>query len=46
MANKVDEVIDFLKEAYNHTYSSEDKYYFLHVIDILWDMKKCGKFKD
>lgn len=45
MINKVDEVINFLKEAYNHTYSSEDKYYLLNAIYTLWRMKECGKFK-
>lgn len=43
---KVDEVIDFLREAKNHTYSSEDKYYLSRAIDTLWNMKDCGKFKD
>ena len=46
MAKKADEVIDFLKDAYNHTYSSEDKYYLLHAIDTLLHMKECGKFKE
>lgn len=46
MTSKVNEVIDFLREAQNHTYSSEDKYYLSHAIDTLWHMKECGKFKD
>lgn len=46
MTNKVDEVIDFLREVQNHTYSSEDKYYLSHAIDTFWYMKECGKFKD
>lgn len=46
MANKVDEVIDFLREAQNHTYSSEDKYYLSLAIDTLYHMKDCGKFKE
>lgn len=43
---KFKEVIDFLLEAENHTYSSEDKFYLSKVIDTLYRMKECEKFKD
>lgn len=43
---KFNEVIDFLREAKNHTYSSEDKYYLSHAIETLYYMKACGKFKE
>lgn len=43
---KTDEVIDFLREAKNHTYSSEDTYYLSRAIEVLLHMKASGKFKD
>lgn len=43
---KFKEIINFLLEAENHTYNSEDKFYISKVIDILYCMKECGKFKD
>ena len=41
---EVKEVINFLSEAKNHTYSSEDKYYLSKAIDTLYNMKECGCF--
>ena len=41
---EVKEVIDFLIESKNHTYSSEDKYYLSKAIDTLYHMKECGCF--
>jgi len=41
---KVKEVIDFLNEAKNHTYSSEDKYYLSKAIHTLYHMKECNCF--
>ena len=42
---EVKEVINFLSEAKNHTYSSEDKYYLSKAIDRLYRMKECSCFK-
>lgn len=36
---RMKEVIDFLNEVKNHTYSSEDKYYLSKTIDTLYRMK-------
>ena len=36
---KIKEVIAFLSEAKNHTYSSEDKYYLSKTIDTLYRME-------
>ena len=44
MILKVKEVIDFLSEAKNHTYSSEDKYNLSKAIDTLYHMKECNCF--
>lgn len=41
---EVKEVINFLSEAKNKTYSSEDKYYLSKAIDTLYHMKECGCF--
>ena len=41
---EVEEVISFLKEAKEHTYSSQDKYHLLMAIDTLWHMKECCCF--
>ena len=35
----IKEVINFLSETKNHTYSSEDKYYLSKAIDTLYHMK-------
>ena len=41
---KVEEVISFLREAEEHTYSLQDKYYLSKVRDTLWRMKDCDFF--
>ncbi len=43
---KVDEVIAFLKDARNKTFSSEDRYHLLQAVDVLYNMKICNCFKD
>lgn len=43
---KVDDVIDFLKEAEKKTYSSKDKYWLLNAIETLCHMEECGCFND
>lgn len=43
---KVNEVIDFLREAKNHTYSCVDKCYLSQAIETLYRMKEGGKFKE
>lgn len=41
----VNEVIDFLHKAKEHTFSSQDKYYLQHAIETLYNMKECNCFK-
>ena len=41
---EVEEVINFLKDAKEHTYSSQDKCYLSMAIETLWHMKECGCF--
>ena len=43
---KVDNVIDFLQNAKEHTYSLKDKYKLNEAIDVLYNMKDCNCFKD
>lgn len=41
---EVKEVISFLENATERTYSSQDKYYLSKAIDTLCHMKDCGCF--
>lgn len=43
---KVDEVIEFLEEATNHTYDTNEKYHIHECIEALWHMKICNCFKN
>lgn len=41
---EVQEVIEFLKNAKDKTYSSQDKYNLENAIETLYHMKDCGCF--
>lgn len=41
---EVQEVIEFLRNAKDKTYSSQDKYYLENAIDTLYHMKDSGCF--
>ena len=42
----VNQVIDFLREAQNHTYNSTEKYHIDKCIDALYHMKDSNCFKN
>ena len=45
METKVSDVIEFLRNAENKTFSSEDKYFLSKARDVLYNMKDCNCFK-
>jgi len=42
----VDEVIAFLEDARNKTFSSEDRCRLLQAVNVLYNMKMCNCFKN
>ena len=41
----INEVINYLKDAKNHTYDSNEKYYIHKCIEALYHMKECNCIK-